>query len=222
MEENLSQQFKEEIKLKNNDFKDIVFNRRSIKSFDSNVKISHEEMHEMIESAAKAPSSVNMQPWRFVVVESKEGKEKLRPLIRFNTNQNDTSSAMIIIFGDMKCYEKAEKIYGKAVEKDLMPENVKKELMNFFMPAYENATREKMNDIVKIDSSLSAMQLMLVARSHGYDTNAIGGFEHDKLAEAFELDPERYVPVVIIAIGKGNKTSYESVRLDVEDIISFK
>lgn len=222
MRNNLSQQFKKEIKLKNNDFKDIVFNRRSIKSFDSNVKISHEEMHEMIEAAAKAPSSVNMQPWRFVVVESKEGKEKLRPLIRFNTNQNDTSSAMIIIFGDMKCYKKAEKIYGKAVEKDLMPENVKKELMNFFMPAYENATREKMNDIVKIDSSLSAMQLMLVARSHGYDTNAIGGFEEDKLAEAFGLDPERYVPVVIIAIGKGNKTSYESVRLDVEDIISFK
>ncbi|MGB6127385.1 MAG: hypothetical protein WBG30_01430 [Psychrilyobacter sp.] len=35
--------------------------------------------------------------------------------------------------------------------------------MNFFMPAYENTTREKMNDIVKIDSNLSAMQLMLDA-----------------------------------------------------------
>mgnify|MGYP001225582513 CR=1 FL=1 len=208
--------------IKNNDFKDIVFNRHSIKNFDSNVKISHEEMLEMIEEAAKAPSSVNMQPWRFVVVESKEGKEKLRPLIRFNTNQNDTSSAMIIIFGDMKCYEKAEKIYGKAVEKGFMPENVKKELMDFFMPSYENATREKMNDLVKIDSSLSAMQLMLVARAHGYDTNPIGGFEDDQLAEAFGLDPERYIPVIIIAIGKADYTSFESVRLDVEDIASFK
>jgi nitroreductase len=222
MKKNLSQQFKKEIKLKNNDFKDIVFNRRSIKNFDSNVKISHEEMLEMIEEAARAPSSVNMQPWRFVVVESKEGKGKLRPLIRFNTNQNDTSSAMIIIFGDMNCYEKAEKIYGKAVEKGLMPENIKKELMDFFMSAYENATREKMNDLVKIDSSLSAMQLMLVARAHGYDTNPIGGFEEDQLAEAFGLDPERYVPVIIIAIGKADNTSFKSVRLDVEDIAFFK
>ena len=33
-----------------------------------------------------------------------------------------------------------------------------------------------MNDIVKVDSSLAAMQLMLVAKQHGYDTNPIGGF----------------------------------------------
>ena len=49
-------------------------------------------MNEMIAKATKAPSSVNMQPWRFVVVESDEAKAKLRPLIQFNTNQNDTSS----------------------------------------------------------------------------------------------------------------------------------
>ncbi len=34
-----------------------------------------------------------------------------------------------------------------------------------------------MNDVVKIDASLAAMQFMLVARAHGYETNPIGGFE---------------------------------------------
>ena len=43
-------------------------------------------MNEMIAKATKAPSSVNMQPW-FFVVESDEAKAKLRPLIQFNTNQ---------------------------------------------------------------------------------------------------------------------------------------
>ena len=42
---------------------------------------------------------------------------------------------------------------------------------------YENAPREMMNEIVHIDASLAAMQLMLVARSYGYDTNAIGGYK---------------------------------------------
>ena len=56
-----------------------------------------------------------------------------------------------------------------------MPEDVKKEAMDYFVPAYKNFSKAKMNDIVKIDSSLMAMQLMLVARAHGYDTNAIGG-----------------------------------------------
>ncbi|EOU1828423.1 nitroreductase family protein [Clostridium perfringens] len=208
--------------MENNNFKDVVFNRHSVKVFDKNVKISHEEMLEIIKEATKAPSSVNMQPWRFVVVESEEGKEKLRPLVNFNTRQNDTSSAMILIFGDMKCYEKAEEIYGSAVEKGFMTEESKKEAMEFFVPFYKNASKNKMNDIVKIDSSLAAMQLMLVARLHGYDTNPIGGFEEEKLAEAFGLDPERYVPVIIIAIGKSDYKAHSSVRLDAKDITVFK
>lgn len=207
--------------MRNNNFNDIVFNRHSVKVFDENFKINNEEMIEMLTETTKAPSSVNLQPWRFIVVESEEGKKKLRPLIRFNTRQNDTSSAMILIFGDMKCYENAEKIYTDAVDKGLMPESVKKEALDFFLPAYKNFSREKMNDVVKIDSSLAAMQLMLVARAHGYDTNPIGGFEEDKLAEAFNLDPERYVPVIIIAIGKSNYEHHDSVRLDVNEITSF-
>ncbi|MBR8701679.1 putative NAD(P)H nitroreductase YodC [Fusobacterium sp. DD29] len=205
-----------------NDFKDIVFNRHSVKLFDENFKINHDEMLEMIKEATKAPSSVNMQPWRFLVVESEEAKKTLRPLIRFNTRQNDTSSAMIIIFGDMKCYEKGEQIYSETVKQGYMPEDVKKELMDVFMPEYMNASREKMNDIVKIDSSLAAMQLMLVARAHGYETNPIGGFEGDKLAKAFNLDEERYVPVIIIAIGKGIEEPHKSIRLNPEEITMFK
>ena len=79
-----------------------------------------------------------------------------------------------------------------------------------------------MNDIVKIDSSLAAMQFMLVARAHGYDTNPIGGFEKDQLAEAFGLDKDRYVPVMILSVGKAAEEGYQSVRLDAEKITSFK
>lgn len=206
----------------NNDFKDIVFNRRSVREFDENYKIPRDEMLQIIKESTEAPSSVNLQPWRFVVVESQEGKDKLRPLIEFNISQNDTSSAMIIIFGDMKCYEKTEEIYGRAVEKGLMTEEDKKKMVDLIMPAYTGATRQKMNDIVKIDSSLAAMQMQLVARAHGYETCLIGGFEEDVIAEEFGLDKERYVPVTIVAIGKGNEDANDSVRLEPEEVTRFE
>lgn len=91
------------------DFKSVLESRRSVKQFDQNVKIPREEMEEMITLTTKAPSSVNMQPWRFVVVDTPEGKDILRPLVQFNTRQNDTSAAMVVIFGDMKNYEYADK-----------------------------------------------------------------------------------------------------------------
>lgn len=37
-------------------------------------------MIQILEEATRAPSSVNLQPWRFVVIESDEANDKLRPL----------------------------------------------------------------------------------------------------------------------------------------------
>ncbi len=206
----------------NNDFRDIMFNRRSIKVFDENVKISHEEMMTMLNETVTAPSSINMQPWRFAVVESEEGKNILRPLMKFNTRQNDTSSAMVVIFGDMKCYEKLDDIYSRAVEKAYMAEEMKKERVEAFVPHYQNLPKPKMQGMLTINASLVAMQLMLVARAHGYDTNPIGGFEKEKVAAALGYDEERYFPVLIVAIGKANYEPHGTVRLKAEEITDFK
>ncbi|WP_285023765.1 nitroreductase family protein [Lactococcus garvieae] len=205
----------------NNDFSEITFGRKSVRVYDETYKISHEEMLEMIQEATTAPSSVNMQPWRFVVVESDEEKEKLKPLIRFNTRQNETSSAMVLIFGDLLCYELGEEIYNQAVEEGKMPAEVRDQQLEAIIPYYQSFSKEEMNDVVKIDSSLAAMQFMLIARAHGYETNPIGGFEADQLAKAFDLDENRYVPVMILSVGKAKEVGYESVRLAAEKITEF-
>ncbi|MDA5554286.1 nitroreductase family protein [Streptococcus thermophilus] len=204
-----------------NDFSDIVYNRRSIRKFDTSVKIPREEMLEILDKTVTAPSSVNMQPWRFVVVDSEEGKDKLKPFVSYNSVQNETSSAMVLIFADLKSQERAEEIYGKAVTQGKMPEEVKEKQLSSIVPMYENAPFEVMNEIVHIDSSLAAMQLMLVARSYGYDTNAIGGYKKDGLAKAFGLDEDRHVPILIIALGKADEEGFESVRLDASDVTTF-
>ena len=58
-----------------NDFSDIVYNRRSIRNFDTSVKIPREEMLEILDKTVTAPSSVNMQPWRFVSLIAKKAKK---------------------------------------------------------------------------------------------------------------------------------------------------
>ncbi|EPE61325.1 nitroreductase [Exiguobacterium sp. S17] len=206
----------------NNTLTDVMLDRKSIRVYDETVKIPQLEMLEMIQEATTAPSSVNMQPWRFVVIESPEAKETLKPLIRFNVRQNDTSAAMLLIFGDMECYELGETIYDQAVAEGKMPQEVRDQQLDAIIPYYKNLSKQEMNDIVKIDSSLAAMQFMLVARAHGYDTNPIGGFEKDQLAEAFGMDKDRYVPVMILSVGKAAETGYTSVRLDAEAITNFK
>ncbi|MGE7273606.1 nitroreductase family protein [Brevibacillus panacihumi] len=205
-----------------NDFYKIVTERRSIKKYDKAVKISKEEMTKILVLATSAPSSVNMQPWRFLVIESPEAKAKLAPLARFNQTQVETSSAVIAVFGDLNNFEKFEGIYGTAVEKGYMPLEVKERIHTSYSGYFETISREEMKDVVLVDGGLVSMQIMLAARAYGYDTNPIGGYEKDQIAEAFGLDKERYIPVMLISIGKAADTGQPSVRLPIDEVTQWK
>lgn len=205
-----------------NDFKEIVTGRRSIRNYDPSVKISKEEMTEILTEAALAPSSVNLQPWRFVVIDSKEGKETLAPLARFNQRQVETSSAVIAVFADMQSDLYLDEIYNKAVEEGHMPAEVRDQQVPAIKGFFEAMTVEQTKEMNLIDAGLVSMQLMLVARAHGYDTNPIGGFEKDQIAEAFDLDKNRYYPVMLLSIGKAADEGYKSVRLPIGAIAEWK
>ncbi|AIQ32408.1 NAD(P)H nitroreductase [Paenibacillus sp. FSL P4-0081] len=204
-----------------NDFNEIVLERRSVKAYDPEVKISREEMTEILAEASRAPSAINMQPWRFLVIDSAEGKEKLAPLASFNQTQALTSSAVIAVFYDAKNVEYIEEIFGKSVELGYMPSDVKDMQLQQVKPYYAGISASELRDVNLIDSALISMQLMLVARAHGYDTNPMAGYEKDKIAEAFGLDKDRFQPVMLISIGKAAKEGYPSYRLPVETITTW-
>ncbi|KAA6447042.1 nitroreductase family protein [Bacillus atrophaeus] len=208
--------------LQTNDFMEIMKGRRSIRSYDQSVKISKEEMTEILEEATTAPSSVNAQPWRFLVIDSPEGKEKLAPLASFNQTQVTTSSAVIAVFADMNNADYLEEIYSKAVELGYMPQEVKDRQIAALTAHFEKLPAQVNRETILIDGGLVSMQLMLTARAHGYDTNPIGGYDKENIAEAFGLEKERYVPVMLLSIGKAADKGYASYRLPIDTIAEWK
>jgi nitroreductase len=198
-----------------------LLNRRSIRKYDPNVKISKEELTEILEKAVRAPSSMNMQSYRFFIVESKEAKEKLRPVLYGNHLQLDTSSQMICIFTDLKKFELAEKIFNKAVDSGLMPEEVREKQLRSISNMVDNLSENSIEKTGWLDAGLMAMQLMHIAREHGYDTCSIGGFRHEEIADALGIDKKRYKSVMLLSIGKKAEDGYPSVRLDADDITQW-
>ncbi|MCP1187985.1 nitroreductase family protein [Priestia flexa] len=205
-----------------NDFNKILKERRSIKRYDPTVKISREEMEEILTVATTAPSSVNMQPWRFLVIESDEAKVQLAELAKFNSTQVETSAAVIAVFGDVQNVEYFDEIYDKAVEVGYMPQDVKDNIKQAFSSYFETISNEDMKDVVLIDGGLVSMQIMLAARAYGYDTNPIGGYEKEKVTEVFGMDKERHVPVMLISIGKAVDEGHPSVRLPINRVAEWK
>ncbi|GJM70538.1 NAD(P)H nitroreductase [Paenibacillus macerans] len=200
-------------------FFNVIQDRRSVRSYDPEVKIPREEMNEILQQATLAPSGANLQPWRFLVIDSQELKQKLLP-IAFNQQQVIEASAVIAVLGDLECYKLAEKIYGMAVDAGYMPAETAKSFVERYQGMFASMPPEAIRRNVFIDSGLVSMQLMLVARAKGYDTVPMGGYDQAKFVEAFDI-PEKYAPVMLIAIGKAAKPGHPTVRLPIEDVAFF-
>lgn len=202
------------------EFFDVIKGRKSVKYFNPNVKIKREEIIEMLNAANIAPSSCNLQPWRYIVVDTPEGKEKLGSA-NYNKIQNDTSAAMIIVLGDLNHYGKFDEIYGEAVKKGYMTEEVKDGFEKGMGPQLENLPTDKNREGVYFDCGLWTMQFANIAYAKGYDTNIIGGFVREKVAELFELE-ENLIPVMLIALGKKEKDARPTVRMKAENLVRFE
>src|SRR6476620_10873211 len=137
-------------------FLDVIQARRSVRTYDPTMQTSREKMTEMLELATLAPSSSNLQPWRFLVIDKPELKQKLLP-IAYNQQQVVEASAVIAVLGDVESYKKAEKIYGQAAEAGFMPEDTAKSFIERTVGMYSSLPPEAARQIVSIDGGLISM-----------------------------------------------------------------
>ena len=61
------------------DFYDLIRNRESIRSYDPDRPLDKDTLYRILEAGRLAPSAVNFQPWRFLVISSDEMLVKIRP-----------------------------------------------------------------------------------------------------------------------------------------------
>ena len=73
-----------------------ILTRRSVRQFDSNKKITHSEIEELLKAASYAPSAHNKQPWQFLVIEDKEIIKGFRQIQPWTSFAKDASCVIII------------------------------------------------------------------------------------------------------------------------------
>lgn len=211
-------ELKKVINPKNQLFED----RKTVRKYDPTVKISREEMENILQDAMTAPSSFNLQPWRFIVIDSEEVKEQIRPFLMFNQVQGETASAIIAVYADLEIEENVNKILTANVEHKLADPD-RKEYMTQKIKNYKASQTEMMlKNGIMLDAGFVIMQLMLSAKAYGYDTNAIGGYDKVGLSEALNIDTNRYLPVLLISIGKGVEEGHDTLRMSVNEVTQWR
>ncbi|MDQ0268156.1 nitroreductase family protein [Cytobacillus purgationiresistens] len=197
----------------------LMNDRKSVRVYDPAYKIEQRELQDILSLATSAPSSSNLQSWRFIIIQDQEMKKELRKIAN-NQAQIEDSSAVIAVLGDKTAYKNVEEIYTKNVEAGYMDQSIADRTIENTFKMYPNAPKEALMNIASYDAGLISMQILLLAKERGYDTVVMGGFEKSAFAQRFEL-PDNEFPITLIAIGKAAAPAFNTIRLPIEKIAKF-
>jgi nitroreductase len=174
--------------------------RRATPSFDG-TPMPAEDLRQILNAGLHAPSGYNMQPWRFIVVQSPEQKKRLRAA-SYNQGKVEEASVVIVACGDADGWRRDLDLMLELGRKGGMPESYAAQAQSSvpnYMSSFSNA---QMQGWLNKQVMLAFTHMLLMAEVMGYDTAPMEGFEQDKVHEVLRL-PLSYWVVALLAIGHG-------------------
>ena len=186
--------------------------RRSVKHYDENYTMSAEKIEELLSLAILSPTAFNIQNWRFVTVADPELRKQIRE-VSWDQSQVTDTSLFIIMCADLKSWEKQPERYWV---------NAPQEVQDFMLPAIDDYYRDK--DQVQRDEAMrscgiAAQTLILAAKTLGYDSCPVDGFDYEKVGQLINL-PDDHVIAMFVAIGKGTKEPWPRPgQLSLDEVV---
>ena len=175
-----------------------IHDRRSTPSFDG-APIPLEDLKTILNAGLSAPSGYNMQPWRFIVVQQPEQKERLRAA-SYNQAKVEEASAVIVACGDADGWRKDLDLMLQLGREGGMPESYAAQASKS-VPAYLSSfSTDQMLCWLNKQVMLAFTSMMLMAEVMGYDTAPMEGFEQEKVRSLLHL-PLSYHVVALLALG---------------------
>ena len=183
-------------------FKEIIEKRRAINFFDPEKEVTTELLHGMIDLAARAPSSFNLQPWNLMVLRGKEEKEKLKALA-WNQPKVGEAPVVLIVLADKNSWREGHPTVEKNWQEMVKAGAMKPEQRDWFLGAakslYDWSPDANLAFAAK-NAGFFAMSLMYAATSLGLESHPMDGFDHEGVRKAFNIPDNFWIPL-LLAVG---------------------
>ena len=198
------------------EFIDVIKSRRSIRKFKADV-IPDDMIKEILDAARIAPSGSNLQPTRFIVVKSEEGREKLKSCTPLPFVHN--APLTIIALADSSAFNTRDARMSELREAGAFIDTPLDGPA--FAEALKNRTVLSEADAaayLKFNAAISIDHLILRAADLGLGTCWIGMFDQKKVKEVFDVDP-KYIVAALIPVGYPDQSPAPRPRLSIDEIV---
>jgi nitroreductase len=185
--------------------------RRSIRAYEPG-PIPADDLREILDVVRLAPSAFNVQPWRFVVVETPELKERLAAAA-YGQRQVHSAPAVIVLYTDM---EDALARVDEVVHPGMDPE-ARAGTRETILRIFGGQSEEQRETWAAGQGYIALGYLLLAAEAHGYQTSPMTGFDAAAVKELLGLPENARVPA-LVAIGRGTEEGFPPHRHPLERI----
>lgn len=206
--------------------------RHACKLFDADKKISTSDMDYILETARLSPSSFGFEPWHFVIVQSKELREKLKDNAWGATAKLETASHFVVCLAMKEPFTQFNSEYildfMKTVQR--LPENIVEQKRNTFQLFQQNdfdlTDDRKLFDWASKQTYIAMGNMMTAAALIGIDSCPIEGFNQEIteriLKNDLGIDTEKYGVSYMLAFGYRVNNPGPKTRRPINEIVTYK
>lgn len=199
--------------------------RHATKAYDPNKKVSQENIDKILEAARLAPTSSGLQPFRVIVVENPEIREKMVPGSLNPDCMRDCSHVLVFAAWDRYTEERIDKVYDQTTDERDLPRGRFSSYTDKLKEIYiEQQSAEENFAHTARQSYIGFAMALAQAAELQIDSTPAEGFDNAHIDEVLGLHEQGLRSVSLIYLGYSDKerdwlASMKKVRIPKEEFI---
>lgn len=173
--------------------------RRAVKHYQADFEIPTEDRMTLLQAIRQTPTSFNIQNYRIVLVEDPTVRKQLRE-VAWDQAQVEEASLCLVLCADLKAWEKNPARYWETA-----PPDTQQFLAKAILDFYQDRDWQQRDEAMR-SAGLVAQTLMLAAKSMGYDSCPMIGFDSDAVGKIIRL-PQDHVVCMMVVVGKAAQSA---------------
>ncbi|MFV3314616.1 MULTISPECIES: oxygen-insensitive NAD(P)H-dependent nitroreductase NfsB [Pseudomonas] len=206
--------------------------RYTTKAYDASRKIPQATVDALLEQLRHSPSSVNSQPWHFIVADSAEGKARLAKATEafaYNTPKILNASHVIVFATRTEMTEAhLHAVLDQEAADGRFRDDQARAGQDTTRRGYVNLHRYDLKDAqhwMEKQTYLALGTALLGAAAHGLDATPIEGFDSKALDAELGLRERGFTSVVLLSLGYRSEDDFNAglskSRLPAETVFTF-
>ena len=206
--------------------------RHACKEFDVDKKISKEDFDFILETGRLSPSSFGFEPWKFIILQNKELREKLSLVAWGAQRKLETASHFVIILARKKSemIYNSDYIYNFMINVQKLPGEIADEKRNFYKDFQINDFKLLESGRALFDWSckqtyIALGNMMTSAAEIGIDSCPIEGFNKEKVEKILEsegiINKNKFEVSVMVAFGYRKIEPMPKTRQNIDNIVEW-